>query len=102
MAAPIDEGFTGPAMTVDFCEVNSSGEVTVGGKVGPDSKLRQPVFVSRGAQQLLAAAAVNENGTFEGTTAGSGLRAGVHTTAAPHLTVARRLGKPATMTGYRR
>jgi hypothetical protein len=76
MADPIDEVFSGPAMTVDFCEVDRTGAVTVGGKVGPDSKLRQPVFVSRGATQLRAADAVNDNGTFEGTTAPSGLRAG--------------------------
>jgi hypothetical protein len=110
MADPIAEEFTGPAVTVDFCEVDRNGIVHVGGKVGPDSKREQPVFVSRGATQLLAAPAVNNNGTFEGSTVGSDLRAGdlvtvsirpkggqrrqpcsVHTPASPHLTMARRL-----------
>jgi hypothetical protein len=71
----IDETFTTPAMTVDFCEVDQLGRVTVGGKVGPDSKLGQPVFVSRGRMQLQAGN-VNDDGTYEGTTVGSSLRAG--------------------------
>jgi hypothetical protein len=75
-ANAIAEMFTAPAMTVDFCEVDRTGSVHVGGKVGPDSKLGQPVFVSRGATQLEVLTPVNSNGTFEGTTGGSSLKAG--------------------------
>lgn len=71
----VDETFTTPAMTVDFCEVDAFGRVSVGGKVGPDSKLGQPVFVSRGRMQLQPTD-VNNDGTYEGTTGASSLRAG--------------------------
>jgi hypothetical protein len=57
----------GPSITIDICEVDNAGVVRVGGRLGEDSRIGEPVFVSRGNQNQ-SVGVVMGNGTFEGAT----------------------------------
>lgn len=63
-SAPMVESFVGPSFVVDTCKVDKDGNLIVGGKVGPDSKIGQSVFVSKGDDNT-ELNKVNANGTFE-------------------------------------
>jgi hypothetical protein len=63
----------GPTISVDICEVDQTGSVHVGGKLGEDGRSGEPVSVSRGSRNQ-SVASIGSDGTFEGTTgAGFGL-----------------------------
>jgi hypothetical protein len=55
-----------PTISIDICEVDRTGAVHVGGKLGEDGRRGEPVFVSRGNQNQ-SVATVGVDGTFEGT-----------------------------------
>jgi len=57
----------GPTISIDICEVDTTGVVHIGGKLGQDGRAGEPVSVSRGNRNQMVAT-VFDNGTFEGTT----------------------------------
>ena len=57
-----------PTISIDICEVDQTGTVHIGGKLGEDGRSGEPVSVSRGSRNQ-SVAAVGDDGTFEGTTA---------------------------------
>ena len=56
-----------PTISIDICEVAANGTVHVGGKLGEDGRLSQPVYVSRGMRNQNVGV-IHDDGTFEGTT----------------------------------
>lgn len=64
------QGYTlfSSSLTIDICEVDGAGVVTIGGKVGENTRIGEDVFVSRGSTNQIVAT-VLPNGTFEGSTA---------------------------------
>ncbi len=57
-----------PSLTIDICEVDQAGGVTIGGKDGENTRVGEPVFVSRGSKNQ-SVGVVLSDGTFEGSTA---------------------------------
>ena len=74
----------GPSLTIDICEVDNSGAVRVGGRLGEDSRIGEPVFVSRGNNNQ-SVATVLGNGSFEGVTVPGFAQAGQRVTVAVHF-----------------
>ena len=75
----------GPSLTLDICEVDNTGVVSVGGRLGEDARIGEPVFVSRGNKSQ-SVAAVLGNGTFEGATSPAFAQVGQTVTVGIRLT----------------